>query len=104
MKWMGILVIHRTTFVIFVDALGGCEGWGAGLYRCYAAAVIRVKRTIVGDDASSTSPKQHVVVCSCRKECCMRTEKELAIKNYEKSLELDPKNSNAVEMLKTLHQ
>jgi hypothetical protein len=34
----------------------------------------------------------------------MRTEKELAIKNYEKSLELDPKNSNAVEMLKTLHQ
>lgn len=30
--------------------------------------------------------------------------KELAIKNYEKSLELDPKNSNAVEMLKKLRQ
>lgn len=29
-------------------------------------------------------------------------DKELAIKNYEKSLELDPKNTNAVEMLKGL--
>ena len=28
--------------------------------------------------------------------------KELAIKNYEKSLELDPKNTNAVDMLKKL--
>jgi predicted negative regulator of RcsB-dependent stress response len=31
-------------------------------------------------------------------------EKELAIKNYEKSLEPDLKNSNAVEMLKKLRQ
>jgi CubicO group peptidase (beta-lactamase class C family) len=31
-------------------------------------------------------------------------DKEQAIKNYEKSLELDPKNSNAVEMLKKLRQ
>ena len=29
-------------------------------------------------------------------------EKELAIKNYEKSLELNANNSNAVEMLKKL--
>lgn len=29
-------------------------------------------------------------------------DKELAIKNYKKSLELDPKNTNAVEMLKKL--
>jgi cytochrome c-type biogenesis protein CcmH/NrfG len=29
-------------------------------------------------------------------------EKELAIANYKKSLELDPKNNNAVEMLKKL--
>ncbi|MGB6865250.1 MAG: tetratricopeptide repeat protein, partial [Candidatus Aminicenantaceae bacterium] len=28
--------------------------------------------------------------------------KELAVKNYEKSLELNPENSNAVEMLKKL--
>ena len=28
--------------------------------------------------------------------------KELAIKNYEKSLQLNPKNENAVEMLKQL--
>jgi CubicO group peptidase (beta-lactamase class C family) len=32
----------------------------------------------------------------------MNGEKELAIKSYEKSLELDPKNTNAVEMLKKL--
>jgi CubicO group peptidase (beta-lactamase class C family) len=31
-------------------------------------------------------------------------DKELAIKNYEKSLELDPKNTNAVEMLKKLRE
>jgi hypothetical protein len=31
-------------------------------------------------------------------------EKELAIANYKKSLELDPKNKNAVEMLKKLEQ
>jgi hypothetical protein len=29
-------------------------------------------------------------------------EKELAIKNYEKSLEMNAKNSNAAEMLKKL--
>ena len=29
-------------------------------------------------------------------------QKELAIQNYEKSLQLDPKNENAVEMLKKL--
>ncbi len=29
-------------------------------------------------------------------------DKELAIKNYEKSLELNPKNTNAVDMLKKL--
>ena len=31
-------------------------------------------------------------------------EKELAIQNYEKSLQLDPKNMNAVEMLKKLKE
>jgi CubicO group peptidase (beta-lactamase class C family) len=31
-------------------------------------------------------------------------ERELAIKNYERSLELDPKNQNAVDMLKKLKQ
>lgn len=31
-------------------------------------------------------------------------DKELAIKNYQKSLELDPQNSNAVAMLKKLQQ
>ncbi|HWS56194.1 MAG TPA: serine hydrolase [Pyrinomonadaceae bacterium] len=31
-------------------------------------------------------------------------ERELAIKNYRRSLELDPKNSNAVQMLKKLEQ
>ena len=30
--------------------------------------------------------------------------KELAVKNYKKSLELDPANQNAVEMLKTLER
>jgi hypothetical protein len=29
-------------------------------------------------------------------------QKELAIKNYEKSLELNPGNTNAVEMLKKI--
>ncbi len=29
-------------------------------------------------------------------------DKEAAIRNYEKSLELNPKNTNAVEMLKKL--
>ena len=31
-------------------------------------------------------------------------ERDLAIKNYEKSLELNPKNDNAVQMLKKLQQ
>ncbi|HEX6625389.1 MAG TPA: tetratricopeptide repeat protein, partial [Pyrinomonadaceae bacterium] len=31
-------------------------------------------------------------------------DKELAVKNYRRSLELDPKNTNAVEMLKKLEQ
>jgi len=31
-------------------------------------------------------------------------QKELAIQNYEKSLQLDPKNQNAVEMLKRLKE
>jgi tetratricopeptide (TPR) repeat protein len=31
-------------------------------------------------------------------------QKELAIQNYEKSLQLDPKNKNAVEMLKKLKE
>ena len=30
--------------------------------------------------------------------------KDLAIQNYKKSLELNPKNSNAVEMLKKLQE
>jgi hypothetical protein len=30
--------------------------------------------------------------------------KDLAIKNYEKSLELNPDNTNAVEMLKKLNE
>jgi hypothetical protein len=38
--------------------------------------------------------------------CCSFSfsRKELAIANYKKSLELDPKNKNAVEMLKKLEQ
>src|SRR5437764_13214349 len=36
-------------------------------------------------------------------EAYMKTgQKDLAIKNYEKSLQLDPKNQNAVEQLKKL--
>jgi len=31
-------------------------------------------------------------------------EKDLAIENYEKSLQLDPKNQNAVERLKKLRE
>jgi hypothetical protein len=31
-------------------------------------------------------------------------QRELAITNYKKSLELNPKNTNAVEMLKKLEQ
>ncbi len=31
-------------------------------------------------------------------------QKEFAMANYEKSLQLDPKNQNAVEMLKKLKQ
>ena len=31
-------------------------------------------------------------------------EKDLAIENYQKSLELDPSNANAVEKLKTLRK
>jgi hypothetical protein len=31
-------------------------------------------------------------------------QKELAIQNYEKSLQLDPKNMNAEEMLKRLKE
>jgi predicted TPR repeat methyltransferase len=30
-------------------------------------------------------------------------QKELAIRNYEKSLQLNPKNQNAIEMLKKLN-
>ena len=30
--------------------------------------------------------------------------KELAVKNYEKSLELNPKNKNAEEMIKKLNE
>jgi CubicO group peptidase (beta-lactamase class C family) len=38
-------------------------------------------------------------------EAYMRNgQKELAIKNYEKSLQLEPRNTNAVEMLKKLHE
>lgn len=31
-------------------------------------------------------------------------QKDLAMQNYEKSLQLDPKNKNAVEMLKKLRE
>jgi Tfp pilus assembly protein PilF len=31
-------------------------------------------------------------------------QEELAIQNYEKSLQLDPKNQNAVEMLRKLKE
>jgi cytochrome c-type biogenesis protein CcmH/NrfG len=31
-------------------------------------------------------------------------QKELAIQNYEKSLQLEPKNENAIEMLKKLKE
>ncbi len=38
-------------------------------------------------------------------EAYMKTgQKELAIQNYEKSLQLDPKNQNAVDMLKKLKE
>jgi hypothetical protein len=32
----------------------------------------------------------------------IKGDKELAIKNYEKSIELNPHNSNGIEMLKKL--
>jgi hypothetical protein len=31
-------------------------------------------------------------------------QKELSVKNYEKSIELNPKNANAIKMLKKLNE
>src|SRR6185503_16297797 len=47
-------------------------------------------------------PKSSNVYDSLGEAYMAQGEKELAIQNYKKSLELDPKNNNAVEMLKKL--
>lgn len=49
-----------------------------------------------------TYPQSGNVYDSLAEAYMAKGEKDLAIKNYEKSLELDPKNTNAVEMLKKL--
>lgn len=49
-------------------------------------------------------PKSANVYDSLGEAYMMNGEKELAITNYKKSLELDPNNSNAAEMLKKLGQ
>ncbi|HKR01100.1 MAG TPA: S41 family peptidase, partial [Pyrinomonadaceae bacterium] len=49
-------------------------------------------------------PKSSNVWDSLGEAYMKKGEKELAIKNYEKSLELDPSNANAVEMLKRLRE
>jgi tetratricopeptide (TPR) repeat protein len=47
-------------------------------------------------------PQSYNVYDSLAEAYMINGEKELAIKNYEKSLELNPKNTNAIEMLKKL--
>jgi len=47
-------------------------------------------------------PQSYNVYDSLAEAYMINGDRELAIKNYEKSLELNPKNSNAVEMLKKL--
>jgi len=47
-------------------------------------------------------PQSYNVYDSLAEAYMINGDKELAIKNYERSLELNPKNSNAVEMLKKL--
>jgi tetratricopeptide (TPR) repeat protein len=47
-------------------------------------------------------PQSYNVYGSLAEAYMISGDKELAIKNYEKSLELNPENSNAVEMLKKL--
>jgi hypothetical protein len=49
-------------------------------------------------------PQSYNVYDSLAEAYMINSEKELAIKNYEKSLELNPKNTNAVEMLKKLKE
>jgi len=49
-------------------------------------------------------PQSNNVYDSLAEAYMVNGDRELAIKNYEKSLELNPKNSNAVEMLKKLRK
>ena len=49
-------------------------------------------------------PKSANVYDSLGEAYMANGEKELAIANYKKSLELNPQNQNAVEMLKKLEQ
>jgi tetratricopeptide (TPR) repeat protein len=49
-------------------------------------------------------PQSYNVYDSLAEAYMINGDKELAIKNYEKSLELNPKNTNAVEMLKKLEK
>jgi tetratricopeptide (TPR) repeat protein len=49
-------------------------------------------------------PKDFDVYDSLGEGYMTNGDKELAIDNYKKSLELNPKNSNATEMLKKLEQ
>jgi tetratricopeptide (TPR) repeat protein len=49
-------------------------------------------------------PKSANTYDSLAEAYMMSGNKELAIKNYKKSLELDPSNRNAIEMLKTLER
>jgi len=49
-------------------------------------------------------PKSANVYDSLGEAYMYNGDKELAIQNYEKSLDLDPKNSNAVDMLKKLRR
>jgi len=49
-------------------------------------------------------PQSYNVYDSLAEAYMINGDRELAIKNYEKSLELNPKNTNAVEMLKKLRK
>jgi hypothetical protein len=44
------------------------------------------------------------LLCACAEAYLANNERELAIKNYKKSLELTPQNTNARDVLKKIEQ
>jgi dienelactone hydrolase len=74
-------------------------GWGYQLLRAD-----KVKESIeIFKLATIVDPKSANAFDSLAEAYQQANDKPLAIKNYQRSLELDPANTNAVERLKTLH-